>query len=79
MSKPFGPWQVYEIVPLGKRKETFDASPSDEIPEPPCGVLGMAVDSLAYFIIDAHHPERVLYLELGQDAPLFDPTSISLF
>jgi hypothetical protein len=77
--KPFGAWQIFEILPTGKRKETFDAAPSDEIPEPPCGQIGEAVDSLAYFMIDQRHPDRVLYLDLGQDTPLFDPTSISLF
>ncbi len=77
--KNFGPWQIFEIKPTGKRKESFEATPADEIPEPPCGTLGQAVDYVAYFMIDAGHPDRVIYVDLGQDTPMFDPTTITLF
>jgi len=78
-AKNFGTWITYDIMPLGKRKEIYDASPSDEIPDPPCGELGVAVDFQAYFMIDSRHPDRVLYVNLGQDGSMFDPFSISLF
>jgi hypothetical protein len=71
--------QLYHIVPFGKRKAAFDARPGDEVPEPPCGELGTFVEYDAYFVIDDRHPDRVLYVNLGQDGTMFDPFSISLF
>ena len=78
-TKGFGTWTTYDIMPQGKRKAAFDAAPSDEIPDPPCGDVGLAVDFQAYFMIDSRHPDRVIYVNLGQDGSMFDPFSISLF
>jgi hypothetical protein len=69
---------IYDIMPTGKRKAEFDKAPQDEIPDPPCGDLGLAVDFQAYFMIDDRMPDRVLYLNEGQDVPMFDPYSIKL-
>ena len=79
VAKGFGDWTIYEIKPSGKRKADYEAVPSGELPDPPCGDLGLAVDYLGYFMISAAHPDRVIYLDLGQDTPMFDPTSITLF
>ncbi len=51
-------WELLEIVPIGKRKEVLEAQPQDEIPEPPCGVVGYAVDYVGFFMIpgDAQGP-----------------------
>lgn len=73
----YGAWTVYDIMPTGKRKVAFDAAPQDEIPEPPCGQLGLAVDYVGYFVVNKDHADRVLFLDLGQDVPLFDPYSIT--
>jgi hypothetical protein len=78
-SQNFGTWTTFDIVPLGKRKAAYEASPTDEIPEPPCGEVGLAVDFIGYFMIDSTHPDRVIYVNLGQDGSFFDPYSISLF
>jgi len=77
--KSTGAWEFYVIAPTGGLKEKFDALPKDEIPDPPCGEIGYAVDFVGYFMIDRKHPDRVLYVNLGQDGTMFDPTSISLF
>lgn len=79
IQKSTGPWEFYTIVPTGRLKEKFDALPKDEIPDPPCGEIGYAVDFVGYFMISSKHPDRVLYVNLGQDGTMFDPTSISLF
>jgi hypothetical protein len=78
-SQNFGTWTTYDIVPLGKRKAAYEAQPTDEIPDPPCGELGLAVDFVGYFMIDSGHPDRVIYVNLGQDGSFFDPYSIALF
>lgn len=72
-------WSFWEIAPVGKRKEAFDAQPQDEIPEPPCGDVGYAVDYIGFFMISDAHPDRVLYVNLGQDGTMIDPFSIALF
>ncbi len=71
--------KVYDIVPLGKRKAAYEAVPDDELPDPPCGDVGLAVDYEAYWVIDDRHPDRVLFVNLGQDGSMFDPYSITLF
>ena len=42
--KSTGTWEFHEIVPTGMLKEKFDAWPKDEIPDPPCGEFGNAVE-----------------------------------
>jgi hypothetical protein len=60
----------------------FDALPSSEIPEPPCGELGMTVDCAGYFMVHKmvhkNFPERVIYVSLGHDGTMIDPGSITL-
>lgn len=77
--KTIATWHFWEITPVGKRKEAFDAAPKDEIPEPPCGEVGFAVDYVGFFMIDDRHPDRVLYVNLGQDGTMIDPFTISIF
>ena len=72
-------WSFWEIDPTGKRKQAFDASPDDEIPDPPCGDVGLAVDYIGFFMIQAAHPDRVLYVNLGQDGTMIDPFTVTLF
>jgi len=72
-------WTLYEIVPIGKRKELFDAQPQDEVPEPPCGDLGYAVDYVGFFMIPDAHKDRVYHVDLGQDGTMFDPFTITPF
>ena len=68
---------AYQVMPTGKLKEAFDKLPTDEVPEPPCGEIGMLTDAVGYFMVDPKQPDKVLYLMLGQDQPLFDPTTIT--
>ena len=70
--------KVYDIMPLGKRKAAYEAVPENELPDPPCGELGLAVDYEAYWVIDDRHPDRLLFINLGQDGSMFDPFSITL-
>jgi hypothetical protein len=77
--KPVGDWQFFEIMPNGKRKQAFDATPQGDVPEPPCGEVGFAVDYVGFFMVNSQHPDRVLFVNLGQDGTMFDPFSISLF
>ena len=68
----------YEIKPVGSRKEAFDATPEDEVPEPPCGEYGRSTHGVRYFLTDTRFPERVVYVNTGQDGTMFDDTTITL-
>lgn len=78
MNGPAG-WSLWEIVPVGKKKEAFDAQGDDEVPEPPCGDLGYAVDYVGFFMIPDAHKDRVIHVDLGQDGTLFDPFTVTVF
>ncbi len=71
-------WTPWEVVPVGKRKADFDAQPGDEVPEPPCGELGYAVDFVGFFMVHADFPDRVIYVNLGQDGTMIDLSSVRL-
>ena len=68
----------FEIRPTGKRLEAFEATPSDEVPEPPCGAYGWGTHGTRYFMTDTRFPERVVYVNIGQDGTMFDDRTITL-
>ncbi len=71
-------WTVWDVEPVGKRKQMFDGLAGDEVPEPPCGELGMAVDYVGFFMVHKDFPGRVLYVNLGQDGTMIDLGSVTL-
>lgn len=71
-------WTAFQVVPTGKRKEAFDSVVQIEVPEPPCGELGYRVDSIGFFMTKEAAPDRVLYVNLGQDGTMIDIASITL-
>ena len=72
-------WTLWEVIPTGKTKEAYDKQVKIEVPEPPCGETGLAADRIGFFMSHAQHPDRVLYVNLGQDGTMIDPFSSSLF
>lgn len=71
-------WTAWQVVPTGKRKEAFDSVVQVEVPEPPCGDLGYRVDLVGFFMVNDAKPDRVLYVNLGQDGTMIDLASITL-
>jgi hypothetical protein len=69
-------WTAWQVVPTGKLKEDFDRQVQQEIPDPPCGKLGYAVDSVGFFMVKNGTPGRILYANLGQDGTMIDLASI---
>lgn len=72
-------WDIWQVMPTGSLRQKFDAQPSGEVPEPPCGELGYAADSIGFFMVHREHPDRVLYVNLGQDGTMIDPFSVRLY
>ena len=70
--------QQYEIKPIGEALKRFDATPKDEVPDPPCGDYGWSTHGTRYFQTDLRHPGKVVYIDEGQDGTFFDPHTITL-
>lgn len=71
-------WTAWQVVPTGQRKAAFDSVVQIEVPEPPCGELGYRVDLIGFFMAHEKDPDRVLYVNLGQDGTMIDLASITL-
>jgi hypothetical protein len=81
-------WQEIELRPAPRTMALYALSPSDptafapgpegDIPEPVCGPYGASTHGIRYFITDLRWPDRAIFVEEGQERPLFDPTSITL-
>lgn len=66
----------YQVRPIGERLRRLEATPKDEIPDPPCGAYGASTHGVRYFIDDLREPRWVVYVDEGQDGTLVDPRSI---
>lgn len=67
---------LFEIRPFGARLQRLQATPADEIPDPPCGAMGWSTHGVRYFMTDLRRPDRVVYIDEGQDGTQIDPRSI---
>ena len=67
----------HEIRPAGERLKAFEATPRDQVPDPPCGAYGWSTHGVRYFLTDARQPGWVLFVDIGQDGTQVDPASIS--
>lgn len=81
MPAPMGPAPRtvthYQVRPIGERLRRLEATPKDEIPDPPCGNYGASTHGVRYFIDDLREPRWVVYVNEGQDGTLVDPRSIA--
>lgn len=67
---------LFEIRPFGARLQRLQATPANEIPDPPCGAMGWSTHGVRYFMTDLRRPDRVVYIDEGQDGTQIDPRSI---
>lgn len=66
----------YVLHPKGKdEKEYLAKSKTEPIPET-CNGWGVGNSGMRYFEIQSNHQDLALFVEIGQDAPLFDEESI---
>ena len=71
-------WTAWRMMPTGALKEAFDKEAQEQIPEPPCGPLGYTVDSVSFFMVKDDAPDRVFFVDLGQERAMFDITTLRL-
>jgi hypothetical protein len=79
-------WQAFAPRPAPRTMAFHVLAPSDpsalgptaqgEVPDPLCGPYGASTHGVRYFITDLRWPERAIFVEEGQERPLFDPMSI---
>lgn len=80
-------WQTIRLRPAPRTMAFHVLGPTDpqslastaegEIPEPVCGPYGVSTHGLRFFVTDLHWPKRAIFVEEGQERPLFDPSSIT--
>lgn len=68
--------QKYILTPKGNAKIEMDnLSPKEPIPHT-CGGYGVGNSGTRYFVTFNDLPEKAVFVEIGQDMPLFDENSI---
>lgn len=66
----------YVLQPSGAALETYQLRASQEPINFVCSIWGMANSGIRYFEIHKSNPSIALFLEIGQEAPLFDEQTI---
>ena len=59
-------------------EKSLEPTASGEVPEPTCGQYGRSTHGVRYFMTDTRWPDRALFVDEGQERPMFDPGSITL-
>lgn len=69
----------YVLVPTGDYADRFEAAmeAKEAIPST-CNGWGVGNSGRRYFEIHDSHPDKAIFMEIGQEQPLFDPESIVL-
>ena len=80
-------WQVTALRPAPGTMAFHVLAPTDpaalaptaegEVPDPVCGPYGASTHGIRYFITDLRWPGLAVFVEEGQERPLFDPASIT--
>lgn len=68
----------FELRPAGACAEEFRRRSAGEPVPATCSGWGVGNSGMRYFELHANAPGRALFVEIGQDAPLFDEQSIVL-
>jgi hypothetical protein len=58
-------------------KTALSPTASGDIPEPACGPYGASTHGVRYFITDSRWPDLAIFIDEGQERPLFDSASIT--
>ena len=81
-------WTPVPLRPAPRTMAFFTLSPTapdalaptaqGEIPAPRCGPYGASTHGVRYFITDLRWPDRAIFVEEGQERPMFEPRSITV-
>ena len=68
----------YVLVPTGEYGQSIQAQMQHEPVPCTCSGWGIGNSGMRYFEIHDTHPDIALFLEIGQEAPLFDERSVEI-
>lgn len=68
----------YLLVPAGSYAAEVDKQMKEEPVPSTCSGWGVGNSGMRYFEVQDSHPDQAVFVEIGQDAPLFDESSICL-
>ena len=81
-------WKNVPMLPAPRTMSFFVLSPASpqalgptaqgEVPEPLCGPYGASTHGVRYFLRDLRWPDRAVFVDEGQERPMFDPASITV-
>jgi hypothetical protein len=63
------------LTPLDQA--AFSPTASGDIPDTACGPYGASTHGVRYFMTDLRWPDFAIFIEEGQERPMFDPASIT--
>lgn len=69
----------YELRLTGEAAQAMQKRGQHEPIPSTCGGWGTGNSGMRYFEVFDRHPDQAVFVEIGQDVPLFDPASIQLF
>lgn len=65
----------YQLQPRDHSPEP-PSSERDQVPDPQCGPYGASTHGVRYFVHDLRTPGHIVFIDEGQERPMFDPTSV---
>ena len=68
----------YYLTPSGKYADQLQKQGQSEPIPTTCGGWGIGNSGIRYFEMHDNHPDKAIFVEIGQEAPLFDEESIVL-
>lgn len=81
-------WQAVSAWPAPRSATFLALMPRDpkalalteqgEVPDPVCGAYGASTHGVQYFLVDQRWPGWAVFVDEGQERPLFEPASITL-
>lgn len=79
-------WQPITLRPAPRTTAFWGLTPKDpqalaptaqgEVPEPLCGAYGVSTHGVRYFIVDLRWSGLAVFVDEGQERPMFEPASI---
>lgn len=66
----------HRLAPIAS--DALSPTAQGEVPEPLCGSYGASTHGVRFFITDPRWPDRAIFVDAGQERPMFDYSSITL-
>lgn len=65
------------VVLTATTPDALSPTGTGDVPEPLCGPYGTSTHGVRYFLTDLRLPGLAVFIDEGQERPMFDPTSVT--